>query len=57
MLESWIEVNQANHEIQLARKTSELVGGDLLLLIFCSEVVSAIERNKFSKSLVIHASD
>jgi methionyl-tRNA formyltransferase len=56
-LAEWISSQQHRHEIALMRKKSELIEGDLLFLISCSEIISEPERSKFSKSLVIHASD
>ncbi|MGY3864866.1 formyltransferase family protein [Aeromonas bivalvium] len=57
MLTEWIHRNNKNHDIQLARKKTELSGGDLLFLISCSEIISIPERNKFKKTLIVHASD
>ena len=56
-LKKWIKQNQSKHEIQLLRLKKELTGGDILFLISCSELISKSERNKFKKTLVIHASD
>lgn len=56
-LDRWISSQQNKHEITLLRNKSDLVGGDLLFLISCSEIITEVERRKFSKSLVIHASD
>ncbi len=56
-LKKWIKQNQSRHEVQLLRSKSELIGGDILFLISCSEVIAQNERNKFKKTLVIHASD
>jgi methionyl-tRNA formyltransferase len=53
----WIKCNQELHDIQLVRSKSELISGDLLFLISCNEIVRTEDRNKFSKTLVIHASD
>ena len=53
----WIDCNQEIHDIQLVRSKSELISGDVLFLISCNEIVKAEDRNKFSKTLVIHASD
>lgn len=56
-LKSWIDRNLCNHQIHLVRSTSDLVGGDILFLISCSEVIDYDARAKFKKALVIHASD
>jgi len=45
------------HQVELARKKSELSGGDILFLISCSEIVGATERAAYRASLVLHASD
>ena len=56
-LQEWIRKNDKYHEINLAYKKSMLSGGDLLFLISCNEIISPEDRQKYSKSLVIHASD
>jgi len=56
-LKKWIDKNKSNNKIQLIRSKKELVEGDILFLISCSELISNNERNKFKKTLVIHASD
>ena len=45
------------HRIELARKKSELSGGDILFLVSCSEIVSAKDRAFYRATLVLHASD
>lgn len=56
-LQGWIKKNNKNHDIKLAYKKSMLTGGDLLFLISCNEIISLEDRQKYLKSLVIHASD
>ena len=56
-LKTWIKKHQNKHKIEVLRSKEELVGGDILFLISCSEIISADERGKFKKTLVIHASD
>jgi methionyl-tRNA formyltransferase len=56
-LEKWMEKHQINHNIDLLRSKNDLVGGDILFLISCSELISKQNRAKFKKTLVIHASD
>ncbi|RYZ82611.1 MAG: UDP-glucuronic acid dehydrogenase [Proteobacteria bacterium] len=56
-LKKWIEINKQDHEIQLIRKKSQLNSGDLLFLISCSEIIGHRDRNRFRRTLVIHASD
>lgn len=57
MLNDWVASHDLEHDIDLVRKTNELNGGDLLFLISCSEIVTKELREKYQKSLVIHASD
>ncbi|WP_296892221.1 hypothetical protein [Thiobacillus sp.] len=57
MLQAWIARHQDGHEISLVRSKKELGGGDLLFLISCDEIITGMERKKFTKTLVIHASD
>jgi len=57
MLERWVDFYGAYHEIVLARNKSELVSGDVLFLISCGEIIKAEDRNKYKKTLVVHASD
>jgi methionyl-tRNA formyltransferase len=56
-LQQWIEAHGQSHEIDLVRCKRELVGGDLLLLVSCGEIVTASDRAAYKKSLVLHASD
>lgn len=57
MLSRWVECYESQHEIAIARSKTELDYGDLLFLISCGEIVKEVDRNKFQKALVIHASD
>lgn len=56
-LTEWVERNEAKHEITFLRLKKDLIGGDILFLISCSEIISRTDRVKFKKTLVIHASD
>jgi len=56
-LKAWVKRNDKKYEIQLCRTKKDLSTGDLLFLISCSEIISKYERENFSKTLVIHASD
>jgi len=53
----WMEARRGQHEISLLRERRDLVGGDLLFLVSCGEIVSASDRAKFAHTLVLHASD
>lgn len=55
-LQLWIAKHQA-HQIDLVRSKYELSHGSLLFLISCSEIVSEADRQPYSKTLIIHASD
>jgi methionyl-tRNA formyltransferase len=56
-LDNWIEQYGNIHEISLFRKKEELIGGDILFLISCNEIINRSDRNMYLKTLVIHASD
>lgn len=45
------------HQTGVFRKKCELLGGDILFLISCSEIVERKIREKYSYCLVLHASD
>ncbi len=55
-LDKWVESNK-NHKIDIVRSKKELISGDILFLISCSEIISKLERDMFKKTLVVHASD
>ena len=55
-LDKWAEKNK-NHQISIVHLKKELISGDILFLISCSEIISKLERRKFKKTLVVHASD
>jgi methionyl-tRNA formyltransferase len=53
----WIAANGNKHDVLLVRSRAELVGGQILFLISCSEVISFTDRLLFDVTLVLHASD
>ena len=55
-INKWVEKNK-NHQISIIHSKEELTSGDILFLISCSDIISKLERGKFMKTLVIHASD
>ena len=55
-LDKWVGRNK-NHKIDIARSKKELISGNILFLISCSEIISKLEREGFEKTLVVHASD
>lgn len=57
MLQDWIARHETVHEIALARSKDELTHGDVLFLISCTHIITATDRKKFIKTLVIHASN
>jgi methionyl-tRNA formyltransferase len=56
-LEQWADDKRVRHQIHLVRKRSELPGGDILLLVSCSELIKAEHRAMYKHTLVLHASD
>jgi methionyl-tRNA formyltransferase len=57
-LRNWIELVSTNkHSISLIFDKSELLHGDILFLVSCSQIISADERKLFKKAFVLHASD
>lgn len=56
-LKKWIQKHQNNHQISLVRSKQEIDRGDILFLISCSELIAKQDRERFNKTLVIHASD
>ena len=56
-LKKWIQKHQNNHQISLVRSKQEIDRGDILFLISCLELIAKQDREKFKKTLVIHASD
>ena len=55
-IDKWVEKNK-HHQISIIHSKEELTSGDILFLISCSDIISKLERSKFMKTLVIHASD
>jgi len=58
MLTVWADrQREYGHSVDVVRKKSELMEGELLFLISCSEIINSNDRKRYSKVLVIHASD
>lgn len=55
-LNRWM-MRHAEHDIVMCRHQNSLLGGDLLFLVSCCELVRSAVRAKFKKVLIIHASD
>jgi methionyl-tRNA formyltransferase len=56
-LKSWMRTNENIHDVELVQKKSQIRGGEILFLISCCEVINSTYRNKYSATLVLHASD
>jgi methionyl-tRNA formyltransferase len=56
-LAQWVESHQHAHDIDVVRNKTDLIGGDILFLISCTEIISNADRCAFKNVLVIHASD
>lgn len=51
------DMSRIGHEVSLCSSKQDLVSGDVLFLVSCSELVTKAEREKFTAALVLHASD
>ncbi len=56
-INNWIEQDESRNIIRVFHSNKDLVGGDILFLISCNELISKEVRGKFKKTLVLHASD
>ncbi|MBU0729462.1 MAG: UDP-glucuronic acid dehydrogenase [Proteobacteria bacterium] len=56
-LKRWQKENSDLHSIELVNAKHELLGGDILFLISCHEIIGLDIRSMYQKTLVIHASD
>ena len=56
-LRDWMDAQHGLHEVELVQRESQMSGGDLLVLISCSEIISVKGCAKYTFSLVLHASD
>jgi methionyl-tRNA formyltransferase len=57
LLQDWVEQHTARYKFQLVQRKAELLGGDILFLISCHEIVGKDIRDLYKVTLVIHASD
>ena len=57
IIEEWVSSKNNNFDIEIVRSPNDLVGGDLLFLISCGDIIPPEILGKYKKSLVIHASD
>lgn len=56
-LSAWAAQQGDRHQIEIVTSSKDLSGGDILFLISCHELIPASLRRKYSKTLIIHASD
>ncbi len=56
-LKLWAKKCSVKHSVKLFNSKFDLNGGDILFLISCSEIINADDRGKYTKALVVHASD
>lgn len=56
-LESWAARHALAHVVELVSEKKRLLGGDILFLISCNEIIDPAIRNLYRATLVIHASD
>ena len=58
ILQAWVKSVNSKYDINLINSTDEINwNGDLLFLVSCTEVVKKNIRDKFTNTLVLHASD
>lgn len=56
-IQCWAQAQSGLHEVDIVQKKSQLSGGDILLMISCSEIINASDRAQYKACLVLHASD
>src|SRR3954466_2632299 len=56
-LRDWCAIQNRSHEVVLTSTLDALEGGDLLLLVSCSTIIGSEIRDRYSHTLVVHASD
>ena len=56
-LRDWATRHARIHEVAIETRSKDLVGGDVLFLVSCNEMIPPSLRAKFRKTLVLHASD
>ena len=57
LLQIWVEKHEVLNKIRLVRLKGELLGGDILFLISCHEIIGKDVRDLYKATLLIHASD
>ena len=57
-LRQWAgEMTARGHQVSLYHDKGELIAGDILFLVSCSQVIRQVDRDKFKATLVLHGSD
>ncbi|HLH51561.1 MAG TPA: formyltransferase family protein [Roseiarcus sp.] len=56
-LQDWATRHSGAHEIELVTGSDALSGGDILFLISCQEIIGRSTRERYVKTLVLHAGD
>lgn len=56
-LKEWQERRKSDVDIEVVHDKEGLKGGDLLILVSCGQIITREYRDRFRRSLVIHASD
>jgi methionyl-tRNA formyltransferase len=58
-LQGWVTAHRSQHDIELAERSANLkvLGGDILFLMSCHEMISLELRKNYRACLVVHASD
>ena len=55
-LEKWCK-SLVDHDVQLIENVEQALGGELLFLVSCHDVINSEVRDRYSKALILHASD
>lgn len=57
-IQAWMrEISGMGHAPELVFDKADLQGGDILFLVSCSQMIREAERDKYTATLVLHASD
>lgn len=54
---AWRKRRAFEHEVEIVSSPNDLLGGDVLFLISCSQIVERSTRARYEYTLVLHASD
>lgn len=57
-LKQWSKCMETKkHTVSLVFDRGDLVGGDILFLVSCAQIIDIFDKKKFTSTLVLHASD